>query len=113
MEAMRPDPWRRLRIHDVILVVGFIGWIPYGMLCSFLLRAAFGRIDAIGWLLFPWMIAWGINGIALAGFRCPRCGETFRFRRFYGNAFARRCLWCGQRAYKPIEPNDSRPKPVP
>jgi hypothetical protein len=107
------DPWRRLRIHHILIIVGLLGWMPYAMLCAYLLKKAVGTDDAIGWLLGLWMVACVANGGAIGWFRCPRCGKRFAQGRFYGNAFARRCLWCGQRAYQPIEPNDSPPKPVP
>lgn len=50
-----------------------------------------------------------VNGIVLSLFRCPRCGARFTTRYggplwHYANAFTKRCLTCGQRAYEPLDP---------
>lgn len=108
---MANDPWRRLRVHRWILFGGWLGWLPYGILIMNLRRAT-GVAALPPIMMASYALAWLANGIALGFMPCPRCGRRFssrkdfgnRYAKGYSNAFTRRCLNCGQRAYQPLDP---------
>jgi hypothetical protein len=41
-----------------------------------------------------WMVAFFVAGMRVTFSRCPRCGEFFHVRMFYGSVWTRQCLHC-------------------
>jgi hypothetical protein len=107
MSSTPQDLWRWFRIHRWIFFGGWLGFLPYVMLATALARHLPGSGRAEPFLIVPYAVVWIVNGFAISLFRCPRCGNRFLMRNTgftYSNAFAKRCLTCGQRAYEPIDP---------
>jgi hypothetical protein len=81
--------FRRIRAALLILVVG---WIPYG-LTVFWFAERFRISNAARlMLMLGYMLLMAVVGYALALWRCPRCGKSFRGLRPYAG---KRCYYCG------------------
>src|SRR5262245_48246527 len=69
-------------------------WPIYG---SGMMAMGFDRQSP--WIFWPFAIVW-ITIRLLANFtKCPRCGNHFFFKWWYGNGFTRSCLHCGLPKY--------------
>ena len=102
---MANDPWRRFRVHRWVLFGGWLGLLPFAMILG-LVGKALGTQAFVPYLVLPYGLAWIANGAVLGHIRCPRCGERFCISHQglmpVHNAFTKRCLNCGQRAYEPL-----------
>ena len=76
----------------------FAGWPVIIILVAPL--AVWLHSNVLIWIIgLAWMGLYGLLGIRLSRFRCPRCGEMFAWRRF---AWTAKCGHCGIRVGDPL-----------
>ena len=73
----------------------FLTYLPGVLFLSRGVGAVFGIEQPFFEVAIVWMAAFALAGWYRNGWRCPRCGQPFFYRRFWKNDFARRCLHCG------------------
>jgi hypothetical protein len=92
------DPFRRLRFFRGLLLVLWIGFIPYGAVLNEWLVRSRGNNALLIWFLLPYGAAFAYAGLQIHAFRCPSCDRSFCYKDRRANIFTRKCLWCGHSA---------------
>ena len=88
------SPWRRFQRGEWILWLLFVGFMPGVFVLVSPLDLLFDSDALFAVVAIPWMIAFFVAGMRLAGFRCPRCSKPFLRTWWYQNGFTRRCVHC-------------------
>ena len=95
------ENWKKYRrVRNTFFAV-FLSGIPVFMLVSFVSQKLLHTITPASVTAGLWMALFGVNGIRLQLWRCPRCGECFSGTWWYNKSFlARRCVHCGLEKYE-------------
>jgi len=85
-------------ILPFLLLIGIGAIMPSNWLQNRFIAYAFIIIGLAAWLFYAFRLF--TSGVAVQGFTCPRCGESFFVGGVWRNSFTRRCLHCGLRRMK-------------
>jgi hypothetical protein len=78
----------------------WVAWIAGGLMAVTVVAVVRGRVG-LSWAMPMPIVALAliIADFRLRYWRCPRCGEHFFSKWWYGNPLARRCAHCGLPKY--------------
>jgi uncharacterized Zn finger protein (UPF0148 family) len=92
--------WTRLRWRRLLAVFCFVAWLPAMGVVGYFVERIFDQhttAKIVSWLATSLLL----SSASFIGMSCPHCGNPLLQKRWYGNAFARRCMSCGIRIGTP------------
>jgi len=94
-DSKSTSEWSEYRSRRRAFFLIWLGGMPVTVLISVVLIKLFRSPVVFYFMGIAWLLSFGVAGIRLTLFRCPRCRRYFFFTGFSGNHFAQRCVHCG------------------
>ena len=95
---MYAEQWKEYRKRRFMFWCVLLGGVPFVGLCGYILdqilpvRVSNPAMLALGSAL---LLTYGVAGVRLTSWRCPRCRKEYFVRGILVNQLASRCLHCG------------------
>ena len=87
--------WNEYRKRRLVFVLLAATYIPAQFVISLPLSRALGSDSVIPIVAVLWIAAFGVAGMRLSRWPCPRCGKPFHLTQRRYKSFARKCVHCG------------------
>jgi amino acid transporter len=90
-----PEAWRDYRRRRNLFWAIFLTYVPGVATIAVPLSSAFNTDVPVFVIAALWMMAFGISGVYVQLWRCPRCTRHFFCKWWYRNPLASKCVHCG------------------
>lgn len=86
--------WIEYRNRQAMVIALFVGFLPACLGAAMLSQAVFSNPFLVFAVAFFWMTAYLVAGYRLAKFHCPCCKQSFFYRGWMYNPWAKHCEHC-------------------